>query len=94
MPIESFRHKGLRDLYIRDVERGLPPKLVNRLRDLLAALDTAETLDDLRSFPGWRLHPLKGDLEGFWSLSVSGNWRLIFRFEDGNTFDLDLMDYH
>ena len=45
-------------------------------------------------FPGWRLHPLKGDLKGFWSVTITGNWRLIFRFEDGDAFDLDLVDYH
>ena len=45
-------------------------------------------------FPGWRLHPLKGELKGFWSVSVSGNWRVIFRFEDGDAFDLDFVDYH
>ena len=70
------------------------PTLVPRLRDLLAAIDEARTPQEIGLFPGWRLHALKGDLKGFWSVSVSGNWRLIFRFEKGHAFDLDLVDYH
>jgi proteic killer suppression protein len=61
---------------------------------MLHALDVAATIDEVETVPGWRLHPLKGDLRGYWSLSVSGNWRLVFRFENGDAFDLDLTDYH
>ena len=49
---------------------------------------------DVGLFPGWKLHPLKGDLKGFWSVTVTGNWRVIFRFEKGDAFDVDLVDYH
>jgi len=94
MPIQSFRHKGLRRLYEEDKTAGLPSKLVGKLRDMLVAIDTAESVDDIGLFPGWRLHQLKGDLAGHWSLTVSGNWRLIFRFEKGEAFDVDLVDYH
>lgn len=61
---------------------------------MLFALDSAEVVDEVETVPGWRLHPLKGNLKGHWSLSVSGNWRPIFRFEGGDAYDLDLIDYH
>lgn len=66
---------------------------VKRLRIILALLDTAETLDDV-ALPGMRLHPLKGTLEGSYAVSVSGNWRVIFRFEEGDVLDVDYIDYH
>ncbi|HKZ96656.1 MAG TPA: type II toxin-antitoxin system RelE/ParE family toxin [Hyphomicrobiaceae bacterium] len=94
MPIRSFRHRGLKRLFERDQVRGIPPSFVDKLRDMLAVIDAAETVEDIGVFPGWRLHPLKGELAGFWSLTVSGNWRLIFRFENNDAFDLELVDYH
>ena len=66
---------------------------VKRLRIILALLDTAQTLDDV-ALPGMRLHPLKGELEGFYAVSVSGNWRVIFRFEESDVLDVDYTDYH
>lgn len=68
--------------------------MVARLRRMLSAIHVAEELAELESVPGWRLHPLKGDLKGFWSLSVSGNWRLVFKWDNGTATDLDLVDYH
>jgi len=62
--------------------------------DMLAALDGARTLTELRLFPGWRLHPLSGNLDGLWSLTVTANCRLVFRFHRGNASDVDLVDYH
>ncbi len=94
MAIKSFRHKALRRLYAHDERRGLPAAFVAKLRDMLHALDSAATVDEIETMPGWRLHPLKGDLKNMWSLTVSGNWRLVFRFEDGDAFDVDLTDYH
>jgi len=94
MPIKSFRHKGLRELFEEGRSRGIRADQAKRLRRLLTALDAAATIDEMNVYPGWRLHPLTGDLKGFWSVSVTGNWRLIFRFEDGDAFDLDLVDYH
>ena len=91
--IEAFRHRGLRRLYKRADRRRIAPELVNRIEEILGLLDVAETPGDL-DLPGYRLHPLKGDLKGFWSVTVSGNWRVIFRFEDGNVRDVDLVDYH
>lgn len=65
----------------------------DKVRRVLSALDAAESPQAL-DLPGYRLHPLKGSLAGFWSVTVSGNWRIIFRFEDGDAFDVDLLDYH
>jgi len=67
--------------------------MADRIALALADLDDAATPSDL-DLPGYRLHPLKGDLKGYWSISISGNWRLIFRFEEGDAYDVDLVDYH
>ncbi|QFY43995.1 peptidase [Candidatus Methylospira mobilis] len=92
--INSFRHKGLKACYEEDSTRGIRQDQVKRLRVLLARLEVSRCPDDM-DFPGLRLHPLKGDMAGFFSVDVSGNWRLIFRFDDsGNAADVDLVDYH
>ncbi|MDE0096071.1 MAG: type II toxin-antitoxin system RelE/ParE family toxin [Gammaproteobacteria bacterium] len=91
--IRSFRHRGLRRLYEHGDASKVSPDLVNRITLALADLDVARGPSDL-DLPGYRLHPLKGDLKGYWSISVSGNWRITFRFEDGDTFDVSLTDYH
>jgi toxin HigB-1 len=77
-----------------DDRRGVPAGQVEKIADVLAALDTAEEPSDVGLFPGWRLHPLKGDLKGFWSVTITGNWRIVFRFHKGDAFDVDLTDYH
>jgi len=96
MQLTRFRHKGLRLLHEDGNAKGVQPAMADKLRKLLFALETADDLDQVSRFPGWKLHPLKGDLEGFWSLTVTGNWRLIFRYdEETNTAsDMDLIDYH
>ena len=91
--IKNFRHRGVRRLYERADRRRIAPELANRIEEILGLLDVAEAPRDL-DLPGYRLHPLKGELKGFWSITVSGNWRLIFRFEDGNVRDVNLVDYH
>lgn len=91
--IQSFRHRGLKRLYERDDPRGIGPDLLLKVRTVLAHLDEAEMVEEM-GLPGFRLHPLKGDRKGFWSLSVSGNWRIIFRFEGRHAFEVDLLDYH
>jgi len=70
--------------------------MADKLRKLLFALETAASLEQLGLFPGWKLHPLKGDLKGFWSLTVTGNWRLIFGYEEktNTASNIDLIDYH
>lgn len=67
---------------------------MSRIRRVLGILDAAGSIETLNLLPGMRLHPLKGDLDGFWSVSVSGNWRIIFRFETTDFYDVDLVDYH
>ncbi len=96
MQFARFRHKGLRRLQEEDNTKGVPPAMADKLRKLLFALETADELDQVSRFPGWKLHPLKGDLKGFWSLSVTGNWRLIFRYDEqtNTASDLDLIDHH
>ena len=94
MPIRTFRHKGLKRLYDAGERRDIPAALAEKIADVLLAIDEATRPGDIGLFPGWRLHPLKGDLKGFWSVSVSGNWRVVFRFEKGDAFDVDLIDYH
>ena len=64
-----------------------------RIQSILARLDIAESIDDLRLY-SYHLHPLKGDLKSYWSITVKANWRIIFRFRDGNTLDVELIDYH
>jgi toxin HigB-1 len=94
MAIRTIRHKGLLRLAQADDPRKVPAAYVEKLQVMLTAINTAETVAEIEAFPGWRLHKLTGDLKGFWSLTVSGNLRLIFRFEDGDAYDLDLIDYH
>ena len=91
--IRSFRHRGLKRMYERGDASRVGPEIANRVALALANLDDARKPSDL-DLPGYRLHPLKGDLQGYWSISISGNWRVIFRFEDGDAHDVDLTDYH
>jgi len=80
-------------LYQDGDRRRLPPAHVGKIRRILARLDEASNVQHM-ALPGFQLHPLSGDLRGFWAVSVSGNWRIIFRFENGNAYDVDLVDYH
>jgi toxin HigB-1 len=82
--ILSFRHKGLKQLFEHANRRGVNPQHVEKIAQKIEDMD-------VHSF---RLHPLTGDLKGFWSVTVRANWRIIFRFENGNAFDVDLLDYH
>jgi proteic killer suppression protein len=92
--IQSVRHRGLRRLIEQDDHRAVRRDLVNRVRNVLAALVTAEDVDGVIGPPGWRVHQLVGDRGGTWSISVSGNWRITFNVKDGEVCDLDLEDYH
>ena len=91
--IQSFRHKGLRKYFESGSAAGIQPHHVKRLRMLLTALDTAQSIEDM-SIPGFRLHPLKGEERGGWAVWVNGNWRLTFGFKDGHAYVLDYEDYH
>ena len=92
--IRNFRHKGLRRLFEADETRGVLSALAPKLRRILSQLNVAVEPDDLDHMPGWRLHRLKGEMSGYWSVTVSGNWRVIFRFEGEDTVDVDFVDYH
>jgi proteic killer suppression protein len=91
--ITSFRHKGLRQFFETGSTACVQANHAKRLRLQLVALDTAQVIDDM-DIPGFRLHPLKGEMKGRWSITVHGNWRITFEFKDGNANVLDYEDYH
>lgn len=91
--IRSFRHKGLEAFYLRGTKRGVRPEHERRLRAILLALASAGTPSDM-GLPGLRLHPLTGRWRGYHAVSVSGNWRVVFRFEGRDVLDVDYVDYH
>jgi proteic killer suppression protein len=91
--IGSFKDRRLKRLYDSGDRSKLTPEHVERIENILTRLDAASDVDDM-NLPGFRLHPLKGDLKGFWSVTVRANWRIVFRFENGTAFDVELTDYH
>ena len=91
--IRSFSHRGLRRAHKRGDFRKIHADHRTRIATILSDLDVAENVSDL-DLPAYRLHPLKGDLAGFWSVRVSGNWRITFRLEGGDAHDVNLEDYH
>lgn len=91
--IRSFRHKGLQRFYEKNERKGLPPALVDKISHILARLDVA-TVPEQMALPALKLHSLKGDLKGFWSVWVTGNWRIIFKFDGTTVVEVDLIDYH
>ena len=91
--IASFRHRGLQRLFEGDDRSKVLAEHAGRLRLILAALEAAERIEDM-DIHTFRLHALKGDLKGFWAVTVRANWRVIFRFADGAASDVDLVDYH
>ena len=91
--IKSFQHKGLKAFYNTGNTKGIRVDHANRLARVLSFLDRASSPDDL-DLPGWRLHPLKGDKAHYWSITISGNWRVIFRFDGDHVELVDYLDYH
>ena len=91
--IKNFKHKGLKKLYETGSQQGVHPEHVSRLRLILARLDAIQAPQDME-LPGLDLHPLNGKYKGFWAVSVSGNWRVLFRFEANNAVDVNYLDYH
>ena len=91
--IRSIRHRGLRRLYEDNDSRGVMAEHAEKLRDILARLDAARVVTDM-DLPGFRLHPLRGNLQGYWAVTVRANWRVIFRFADGEALEVDYVDYH
>jgi len=94
MIIRSVTHRGLLRLIENDDSRELRPDLVRRLRNILAALIVAADMDAVAGPPGWKVHKLKGNRAGTWSISVSGNWRITFDIKKGEICNLNLEDYH
>ncbi len=91
--IKSFKHKGLKKFFEQGKTQGIRHDHANRLRIRLTVLNSANTIEDIDQ-PGFNLHPLSGDLANHWSISINGNWRLFFIFEDGDVYVLDYDDYH
>lgn len=91
--IKNFRHKGLETFYRTGSKAGIQPHHAVRLQAQLTALDVARSPQDM-NFPAWRLHSLSGELDGFWAITVNGNWRVIFRFSGEDAELVDYLDYH
>ena len=91
--IKSFKHKGLEKFYSTGSTKGIQAKHSKKIRMQLAALDTAQSIEDI-DIPGYRLHQLKVNLKGYWSITVNGNWRITFEFTDGNVHIVNYEDYH
>jgi len=91
--IRSIRHKGLKRLLEQNDPRGVNPEHVGKLQNILTMLQAAPTVAHM-DLPGFRLHPMKGQMKGYWSVTVRANWRVIFRFAEGHAEDVDLVDYH
>lgn len=91
--IQSFRHKGLQRLFVDGEPRGIRPDWIEKIENILAVLSRGKVAEDM-NLPGFGLHPLKGNLKGFWGVTVRANWRIVFRFQDGHVWDVDLIDYH
>ena len=91
--VKSIRHRGLKRLYEKADPGRIDPRLRDKVQRVLTALEAASIPEDM-DLPGYVLHPLTGNLRGFWSVRVSGNWRVIFRMEGGHAWDVDLADYH
>ena len=91
--IRTFKSKALRALFEDGQTRGVPADQVNRIENRLATLDASRAPDDM-NVAGYGFHRLTGDLKGFFAVKVTGNWRIIFRFEAGDALDVDYLDYH
>lgn len=93
MTIKTFKSKGLKKFFESGIKSGIQPALAFKIETILERLDAANDPKDM-NFPGSDFHPLKGDLKGFYSVHVNGNWVIIFRFSEGEAFVVDLIDYH
>lgn len=92
--IESIKHKGLKLLWEKDDSSKLPQLQVEKIRRILTSLDIMTTLKPLQGIPGYRLHRLKGKLNNYYVVTVTGNYRIIFRFEEESVLDIDYIGYH
>ena len=92
--IKTFRHRGLQRYFDTGDHRDLRADQIKRIRQILAILDSAASIESLNTLPGMKLHSLKGDLVGYWSVWGTGNWRIILRIDEGYMYDVDFVDYH
>ena len=92
--IKTFADRRTQELYATGKSKRIPPDVARRAVRKLDYLSVAEQLDDLRVPPGNRLHALEGDRKGQYAISVNDQWRICFRFEDGDAFDVEITDYH
>ena len=91
--IKSFKHKGLELFFTKSSYKGIPAQYAAKIERMLDRLDAAKTPDDM-DLPGYKLHPLKGDRKGAYAISITGNWRMTFHFENEDAVDVNLEDYH
>ena len=91
--IKSFKHKGLKRLFELGERKGIRTEHIEKVENILFVLNRARTPEDL-ALPGFRLHSLKGKLKGWYAVTVRANWRVMFRYEEGQALDVDLIDYH
>ena len=91
--IKTFTHKGLEDFFFDGTKKGIQAVHAQKLADILDRLDASHVVEDMR-YPGSDLHQLKGPLMGFWAVKVSGNWRVVFTFKEGNAYQVNYLDYH
>ncbi len=91
--IKSFKHKGLEKYFVQGSIAGIQSAHATKISDRLAFLHAAANIDDMNK-PGYRLHELKGKFKGYWAINVSGNWRIVFKFIDGDAYVVNYEDYH
>ena len=91
--IRSFRHRGLKRLFERGDTAQVRADMLDKIENILVVLNRASAPDTM-DLPGFRLHPLKGDLRGFWAVTIRANWRIVWRFDGPDAVDVDLIDYH
>jgi len=91
--IKSFAHKGLKEYFETGSKKGIQPEHASKLGRMLDRLDASTSPQDM-NLPGYRLHELKGDMQSYWSVTVSGNWRMVFYFVGQDAYQVDYKDYH
>lgn len=91
--IKTFKHKGLKKFFERGITSGIQPAHSAKILDRLTFLHTATCIEDM-NIPGYRLHELKGKMANHWAVYVSGNWRIVFKFEEGDAYIVNYEDYH
>ncbi len=91
--IKTFAHKRLEDFFYSGSKKGIQAQHAQKLEDILDRLDASNVITDMK-FPGSNLHQLKGKMKGLWSVKVTGNWRIVFSFKEGNAYNVDYVDYH